>query len=170
MKTLILLGSTLLLLPSCAAKLEEPELKLAPLVRLENFIVLDMGTVTMGHMTINALMTVEGAKYLEDNKRQIRRLEERLNAWYHKALRRLTYLRLNDPRESPIIITDLFKEVGDPINAFYRDERRRQEDLELGRRAIHMSFNDYICQVIHALDKEDEKLRFKFWQESKKDD
>lgn len=101
MKTLILLGSALLLLSSCAVKVEppEPELELAPLVRLENFIVLNNGSVRMGNMSIDALQTEEGARFFQKHRRQIQRLEDRLNDWYHKALRRMTYLRLNNPRE-----------------------------------------------------------------------
>ena len=158
-------------LSGCAAKTEppEPELELAPLVRLENFISINRSSVRIGNMTIDALQTEEGARYLKANARQIDRLEERLNAWYHKAVRRLTYLRLNNPREIPIIATDLFKEVGDPIDAFYSNEMRRPEDLELGRRAIHMSLNGYLIQIIGALEDKEEELRYKMWQESKKD-
>lgn len=150
---------------SCTVTVEPPELELAPLVRLENFIVLNNGSVRIGNMSIDALQTEEGARFLQKHRRQIQRLEDRLNDWYHKALRRMTYLRLNNPREIPIIATDLFKEVGDPIDAFYSDELRRPFDLELGRKAICMSLNGYLIQVILALEKEEEKLLFKMWKE-----
>lgn len=165
---LIIPTVVLLVLTSCAGKVEppEPELELAPLVRVENFIDIDHGTITMGNMTINALQTVEGSRFLKKHRRTIQRLEDRLNAYYHKAVRRVTYLRLNNPLDTPIIITDVFKELGDPIDVFYSDGLRRPFDLDLGRKAIHMSLNSYVIKLIRALEEKEEELHFKLWREA----
>ncbi|MDE0300730.1 MAG: hypothetical protein OXN17_18995 [Candidatus Poribacteria bacterium] len=168
--TFILTPLLAIYLTGCAAKLEEPELDLAPLVRIENFVSFEGSTSKIGSMTVNASPDAESMKYLEDKKRQIARLEDRLNAYYRKALRRLTYLRLNNPLETPIIITDIFKEIGDPIDAFYSDRLRRKSDLELGAAALQISLNDYIRRLISALEREDDEISYKMWKESKKDE
>lgn len=163
---LIIPTIVLLVLTSCAGKVEPPEPELAPLVRLENFIDITLGTVTIGDMMINGLQTEEGYRFLQKHRRMIQRLEDRLNAYFHKAVRRVTYLRLNNPLDTPIIITDVFKELGDPIDVFYRDDLRRPFDLELGRKAIKMSLNSYVIKLIRALEEKEEELHFKLWREA----
>ena len=160
-------------LSSCAAKVEPPEreLELAPLVRMEKFIALGLNTLDIGNMHLIACGTEDGYKFKSSKVtvRRRQRLEDRLNAWYHKALRRLHYLRLNNPIDTRIIITDLFKDVGDPIDAFYQDEMRRPENLQFGEQMLFMSLNEYLEHVIDALGDEEKELKFKMWQESKKE-
>ncbi|MDE0300702.1 MAG: hypothetical protein OXN17_18855 [Candidatus Poribacteria bacterium] len=151
------------------------------------FVVLGDNTVKIGNKKAKSFGNKELYDFAKKHRARRKALENRLNTWYRKAVRRREHLSHNNPLNLRITLADVFDDVGHPVEAFYSDEtraafakrekeggeltaeetKRRREDLEFAERVLHMTVDDYVGRIVYHLDRWETAREFKRLPEAK---
>ena len=125
----------------------------------DKFIELDVSTMTIGHMgVVSCFMNEEAYKKRQKETPRRQALEDRLNAWYHGQIKRLTQMDVNyEGDRYPLVERPFIEFLSEETIASQGSPdylERIKDDIYFAERELGMTLDQFVDHVSYSIERQ----------------